>query len=206
MTFEQGLLTALIAGAISIISIWLDKKFFSLQFEKKIVDFNFFIKKKHEVYPELHKKILMAESRTKALRGGASFPDYNEYDIDDIKKYLEGYDLLESKKKSILDKWIINKKEAIENLIKSLILLKYQHASKEIFELRNYFWFSVIYIDEDIEAMIKDVIEKLEKLLAIYSISADPKKDREEAGMLIPEIDKLVKDIKDNLQRKMRDS
>lgn len=58
MTFEQGLWTALIAGAISIVSILLDKKFFSLQFEKKIADFNFFIKKKHEVYPELFAKVM----------------------------------------------------------------------------------------------------------------------------------------------------
>lgn len=205
MTFEQGLLTALIAGAISIVSIWLDKKFFSLQFEKKIADFNFFIKKKHEVYPELFAKVMKTTNEAKGIQCGMEIIyDFigSEANENDIVEYMTAHQFPNGKKETILQLWKNNKVSAQQEIHSLVKTLKYQRVKENWLEADEYYRKSIIYLSDELKDNLEVLFDKLTRLNGFYAGIFTGRKETVE--QVTKEMDAVLKKVIEVMKKEMQ--
>lgn len=138
-------------------------------YQRKLQDFNLYTSKRHESYVALHKLLLLAQSSVTGLVGLRNVPTYEDCNQEDISRILDYRKVHSGKKEEILSLWITARGAAIAMMTDYLRMLELQQAEIAIAEARDCFWFSKLYISNDIAATAHELIKKLKDLKAYYN-------------------------------------
>lgn len=150
-------------------------EFLKYDFNRKLVDFNLFTSKKHEVYAELFSKVLYAKSAVVGLEGLMQFLTFEDFDEEDLRKFLENKKVPKGKTNEFLDEFRSKKTdrdlENLANKVHSYIykIIDVKHAENIVREAKGYFYINAIYFSDDLYVFIKDYFIKLFQLYHIFS-------------------------------------
>lgn len=170
MTPEIILFSSIIAFVVTIATNYIDKRWFSYQFEKRMADFNFFNKKKFEVYPKLHNKITLADSRIKSLRDISHTRDFisSGDNAKDILDYMTLRKFPNGKIEEILKTWQEDKRRASDEIHSYERVFNEGDARKCFSDANNYYWFSILYLSDSIKDKARILLKNLHSLLIDY--------------------------------------
>ncbi|KGE17552.1 hypothetical protein [Paenibacillus wynnii] len=171
--------------------------------QKKIHDYSLYSVKRHEIYPQLFKLLLIAEGNIRSLFGFRRVLTFEEFNKADIKIFMEGREVVEGKQELILSLWDNQKNNAIEELKAYLKVLDIQDARKSLVEAKNYLLFSELFLSENVALKSDEVFQSLAMILA-YSEFPTPgdyrERDQLNSGLneVIAELNKqMKKDLSD---------
>jgi translation elongation factor EF-G len=176
------------------------------EYNKEMADYNLYAGKKHLVYAETSKSILEADSSIRNLFGFRRSPDLNEFNTEDIERYLNNWNLRSGKKEDFIKRWSIldsgkQKKKLIDEINGYLRKIEPQISRNILQEAKNYFFLNIVYFSDELENLIKDIFRDLSRLEAIYDAiieyppSSVDKKEREEAENLKTTIDEKISEM-----------
>ncbi len=134
-------------------------------YQRKIQDFNLFATKKHEVYGEMNKLMLIAEGKILNLYGLRTELKYEEYNSNDFQNLMEKERFPNGKISEIID--LINqgdREKAIQNMRHFRRIKEFQDSSNSLINARNYFWASNFYFSNEVEKELKIIFDKLSAL------------------------------------------
>ena len=135
-------------------------------FQRKIQDFNLFTTKKHEVYGELNKLLVIAEGNILNLYGLRTELSYEEYNKNDLTNLMEKEGFPEGKMNEIIKLFEVGDKYKAILLMKHFLRIKeFRDANNVLITARNFFWASIFYFSNEVEEKIKIIFEKLAALL-----------------------------------------
>lgn len=120
----------------------------ALENQRRIQDFNLYTTKRHEVYPELYKLILIADGNIRGLVGLRSVLTFEEFNREDLENYLKEKNVVQGKKNELLSLWDADKDRGIKKMKKYLRLLEIHQAKLTFHEAKNYFLMSELYLSE----------------------------------------------------------
>ena len=168
-------------------------------YERKIHNFGLFTSKKHEIYMELNKLLLIADGKVRGLMGLRHVPDYWSFSLEDIQKFIGPKNFMPSIKDKILSNWESNKRLAIDELEKYLRNIEFHEARTAVFEAKNYFWFSQLYLSDDVISHSKKLLDRLSRLRIHYEIP-----DRHQKQEKIDQLETEITESLDNTITTMR--
>ncbi|MBH0323396.1 hypothetical protein [Bacillus cereus] len=131
-------------------------------------EFELYVVKKHEYYPELYKHIAICTSKIKGLRGLRTVIDFRQLSEDEIAKFMEDKSFNESDKHLILSNLNTNKEAAIKNLELVLLRLEYNEAKNTYIEANNFYLLHRLYFSNEISSITKELLSDTYKLWANY--------------------------------------
>src|SRR6266446_558217 len=83
----------------------LDAEAVRAEHQRRLHDFSLYSVKKHEVYAELYRLILVADGSAGHLSGGRIVPSYQDYSADDIRAVMEGAGFTGPQREAVLRDW-----------------------------------------------------------------------------------------------------
>ncbi|PEZ05549.1 hypothetical protein CN326_13880 [Bacillus sp. AFS018417] len=172
-----------------------------LDFQRKIHDFGLYSSKRHEIYPELYKQILIAQSYILSLRGLKSVPTFVEYDSDDIKEYLGQRKVLNGKINEIVEMWERDKERAIKEVNDYMKIIEIQEAKYELSKAREQLWKNELYLSQSVCDAAQQLVKNLSSLLINYEFY-EPSL-RQENQRLTEAIQQNIVDLKDKMQEEL---
>lgn len=181
-------------------------------YQRKIQDFNIYTTNKHKSYIELYEQLLKAYTSVTTLTGLIYTPTFEEYNNNDLLKYLQERKIPEGKINEILNLWDKDNDRAKEEILKYNHLRDVSLARNNLLEAQNIYWRAQLYFSEDVINKTKIVIDKLWKI-QIYEQNILNPQTRDmyrEENSIIKEIgaareelpnklDMLIKDMKREL-------
>lgn len=179
-------------------------------FQRKIQDFNLFTSKKHEVYGELNKLLLIAENYITGLFGFRTELSYEEFDKIDLKKVMENSGFPNGKINQILNTIDEgNRIEAIIMMKKFLGLKEFRDSNNALINARNYFWSSIFYFSDKVESLVKDILSKLTSLLVkqeqIDQLPEVAQETKNKLGLESIELKREIPIILENIMEQMKE-
>jgi hypothetical protein len=130
-------------------------------YQRLIRDFDLFTTKRHEIYPELFKSILIADGHVRNLRGGTYSLTFEGFNDKDIRQYLEEKNVPSGMADIFVESWKHGgavRKDTVASIKKYIGRLDIQKARMVIDDAKRYYYLSAIYISDDVS---KDVDEAL---------------------------------------------
>lgn len=118
--------------------------------QRRMLDFNLFTTKKHEVYSKLFNCFLLAEGQATAL-GIVEYPDLEKYDEFQLEEFLKKIGMPITDILHFLNNWKDGEKSNLNNRI--FIFYKNQEiikARKYQVEAYNYYLISSLYLSEEV--------------------------------------------------------
>jgi hypothetical protein len=135
------------------------------EFQKQIHDFTLYNTKKHEIYSELYKLLLIAFGYSSSLVGFRTMPDYSEYSASDLKKALEEKQLLGSK----IDEFVtlLQKDPSLaDKEIKSYLkIIEPQIATSKYNDAKNFYLLNELYLDEGISNVVEQTLDEISRFI-----------------------------------------
>jgi len=181
-------------------------------YQRKIQDFNLYTTNKHKSYIELYDQLLKAYGAVTTLTGLIYIPTFEEYNNNDLLKYLQERKIPEGKIDDILNLWDRDKEKAKKEIFKYDHLRNVMLAKNNLQEAQNIYWRAQLYFSEDVINKTKIVIDKLWKIQIYEQNILNPQtRDmyREESSIIkeigaareeLPKkLDMLIKDMKREL-------
>ncbi|MFA5839866.1 MAG: hypothetical protein WC890_04325 [Candidatus Margulisiibacteriota bacterium] len=169
-------------------------------YQKKLSDFNLYVQKKHQIYSELFKYIMIADGKVAGLRGCKEFPTFQEYNKMDIEEYLLKLKVPRGKIEDIINIWVADNDLAKKEVRIYLDLAGFNNAKKALIEANNCYWLSVIYLSEAVNNECRPLLDKISSLLTIYEFkeassefNKDSKTLKEEIAALISSLTSIMK-------------
>ncbi|HFR4182788.1 MULTISPECIES: hypothetical protein [Bacillus] len=151
------------------------KTIFQLEMEKQkselskiSKEFELYIAKKHDHYPELYKHIAICTSKIKGLRGLRRVIDFRQLSEDDIEKFMEDKTFNEKDKQSVLSNLHINKTLAIKNLESVLLSIEYTEAHNSYAEANNFYLLHRLYFSDQVSSITRELLSNARKLWVNY--------------------------------------
>lgn len=170
-------------------------------YQRKIQDFGLYTTKRHEAYAEVYKLVLIAYGKVTDLRGLRRVLSFEDYDSEDIKKYLEEKKIPTRKITEIVGKWDVDREIAVKEIRGYEKLRFFQEARNDYAEARNYLYLNELYMADEIVKDVGNVLERLGKLLINYEYPDAG--TRTENQSLIKEIDGGLVTVKDSMRKEL---
>lgn len=164
-------------------------------YQIKLSDFNLYVQKKHAIYSELYRLLMVAEGKISGMRGLKWLPTFEEFDEVDVVKYLEHKNVTHGEIECVRELWKTDKKGAVKKIHDYLKNEDLKEARIAFFEASNKYWVSVIYLSDGISQKSKLFIDKMGALLSHYEFPPDVSESREERKQSREECNKLKEDI-----------
>ena len=177
----------------------------------KIENYKLYINKKHKAYSEISELLTKTHSAIFGLEGIKTFQNFNEFDENDLKQYLENKKLTHKKIEEFLSKFNQCKtakeysdfqKEVIDYLVASD-----KSVARAFFNnTKSYFWLKKIYFSSTIDELVRHFLKSADTLLIKYEIPflTIMGEEREEKKQLkksmTVDLDNIIKTMKDELE------
>ncbi|MFF3922607.1 hypothetical protein [Paenibacillus lactis] len=174
----------------------------SLRFnlQRQIHDFNQYSVKRHSLYPEVYKLLLIAHGNISSLYGLKRSLSFEEFNDQDFEMFMEKENIPLGKQTSISSMLSAgNKKDAIENLRLYLRNLEFQEARKSLQEAINLILFSELFMSDQVSKGSKKTTNLLNEML-LYTEYPEPgshkERDRinDQVGEELSELKKTMKE------------
>ncbi|WP_088338756.1 hypothetical protein [Bacillus cereus] len=131
-------------------------------------EFELYVVKKHEHYPELYKNIELCVGKVKGLRGGARGLSFDNVNQEDITKYMIERDFTESDKQLICSDWDSNKSQAIRNLEFRLQRISYNEAEEYYRTAHNFYLLHRLFFSDAVSDKAKSLLDNIYDLWMNY--------------------------------------
>lgn len=161
------------------------------EYQKQLADFNQYVVKKHNIYPELFRLLQVAQFRIKDFKAPMQPINYSTFTIQDLKAILDVKGLPNLFNEGILLEWEKIKNDGVEKIKFFVERVELMAARNSLQEFKNYFWLNVIYLSPLVEKKMEEFIKKIEELLVIYEIPDIPSSDHGKIRKLIDETDSM---------------
>ncbi|WP_342436696.1 hypothetical protein NSS79_25690 [Paenibacillus sp. FSL L8-0436] len=133
--------------------------------QKKIHDYGLYSVKRHEIYPELFKLLLLADGNVHSLYGFRRTLSFKEFNKDDIKIFMQARKVSEGKQNEVLNLWDEHKEDAIDELEAYLRVLEIQDARRSLIEAKNYLLLSDLFLSESVSLKSDELFRTLNTIL-----------------------------------------
>ncbi|CAG7651724.1 hypothetical protein ACFQI7_27885 [Paenibacillus allorhizosphaerae] len=138
-------------------------------YQRKIADFNLYTAKRHESYMDLYDKVLLADGYIRSLMGFQNRPDYREYGLEDLEKWLKSFNLLSNKIEEFKNKWTktegvdkTRERQELHREIGNYIrMVEVQVANLKLSEAKNYFLSKRLYFSDEVIVLTSAIIADL---------------------------------------------
>lgn len=176
-------------------------------------EFELYVAKKHEYYPELYKHIQLCYGKVRSLRGLQKGIDPYANNKKDIEKLMSDRDFTEKQKEAVLSDWDADKNLAIHRIEFILQRINYNEAQESHREAHNFCLLHELYFSDKISSSVSDILLEIYTLWTRYNPNQEhweAKNDKyiteflEKNAILIKSIDKqigeLLNDLRDELK------
>lgn len=174
----------------------LEKKEINLEIEKVKLEqnqlfknFELFIQKRHECYPELYKLFEIANGQIRQLRGNRRRLTFQNSSATDIENFMRERSFTNYDLEFILQNWDNNKPAALQILDNRLRRIEYEDASSKYIEANDYFFFNQIYLSDEVERIVNEIRNDLYDLWVNYDLDIGAGVPLDENQRLIQQID-----------------
>jgi hypothetical protein len=144
-----------------------------LDIQRKIYDFNLYSSKKHEIYAELYKKVLIAHGQITGLMGFRKSINLNFLDKSYIIEFLKNNNFNENDITELSHDWDLNRKTQVDKITKYLRNKEINEADSKLVEANNYYLESKLYMSNKIDNISNELIDEIRKLFIIYEMAND---------------------------------
>lgn len=187
----------------------LEKKEINIEIEKvkleqnqQYKNYELFIEKRHESYPELFKLIELSNGYIRRLRGFRRLLTFDNVSKLDIETYMNeklftNYDI-----QKILQIWDTNRIEAIQTLNHRLRKVEYEEAFEKYIEAADYYFFNQLYLSESVESICNKLKDDLHALWVNYD-NDNPEPVLQENRILIERIDANREVLKHTMRKEL---
>ncbi len=138
-------------------------------YQRRIQDFNLYTSRKHEIYPEVYKKIFEAESNLLQIYGVKYYPDFNQWSISEIEQNLSEFHVPQGHLTRIIQMWNTNKQNAIQELIKIYNEIEKNRAYNSFDAAKNTWLLSSLYLSKIANKLCEILFQKLASYMVSYS-------------------------------------
>lgn len=121
---------------------------------------------KHTIYPELYKKLLIAEGALLVNEGLRFTLDDSVLTDDDIKGILEQNNVLASQIDEILSTLKRDRNAGIEKYRKMIMQCEVSEARRALTDAKNYFFVNELYLTEHVSNAVSKVLSPTDKISA----------------------------------------
>ncbi|MEI4713447.1 hypothetical protein WAG12_26120 [Bacillus cereus] len=132
-------------------------------------EFELYVVKKHEYYPELYKNIELCIGKVMGFRGITKGIDFRNVNKEDIEKYMEEKQFTQADKHLICSDWDTNKDQAIKNLQYRLERINYNEGEEYYAKVHNFYLLHRLYFSDDVSSKAKEILDKIHILWANYN-------------------------------------
>ncbi|KYG33641.1 hypothetical protein [Priestia endophytica] len=176
----------------------LSEKLEELKYRQNILlkDYELYVTKRHEYYPELYKQILVSIGKITGLRGSRKSPIYTNADIEDIKSLMEFKNFTNLDRKLIEENWKDNRQKAINILENRLRKIEYNEAEISYLEANNFRLLNILFFSDTVSSISQKLLDVIRELWINYSPEEVPTRDPD----YIPKMDKKNKQLKKDIQ------
>lgn len=171
--------------------------------QKKIHDYGLYSGKRHEIYPELFKLLLLADGNVHGLYGFRRNLSFSEFNEDDIKVFMQARKISEGKQREILNLWNLRKDDAIDELEAYLRVLEIQDARKSLIEAKNFLLLSDLFLSELVSQKSDELFGALNKILVFIEFPSPG--DYRERDKISEEVKGLFADLKMLMRKDLSD-
>lgn len=127
------------------LQIQLESKKFD--FQRMGYDFNLYRTKRHEVYPEMYKLMMIAIHELKVVVHQWSFPQFGTFTKEGLCSYLETRSVREEKIKELTSNWgSVSLIE--EHFIYEIKMAEWNRLRQKFIDANEFFWSTEIYLSE----------------------------------------------------------
>ncbi|MBP1763156.1 MAG: hypothetical protein H6Q65_214 [Firmicutes bacterium] len=138
--------------------------------QRRLTDFSLFAVKKHERSIELYEKLCNARNkvlwRNNPLRQLPAFTDYNK---EDMREFLDKYNITRAHKEEMLLLWETNFKDAVDKIYKVMTSQEDLDASKAISEAVKAHLQADLYLPRDVSSEVDQFTSQLNQLAFLCS-------------------------------------
>lgn len=139
-----------------------------MELNKLSKEFELYVAKKHEYYPELYKNISWCISNIKGLRGFRRVVDLRKLNEDDIVKLMEDKSFNEADKRLVLSDLEKDKEVAIKNVEWILQRIEYTEAGNSYIKANNFYLLHQLYFSDEVSLIAEKVLEESRLLWINY--------------------------------------
>lgn len=175
-------------------------------------EFELYVAKKHEYYPELYRNIELCYSKIRSLRGIQKGIDPNSYNKEDIKNLISDRGFTELQKETILSDWDADKNVAINKIQFISQRINYNEANESYIVAHNFHILHKLYFPKTISSDVSDLLSDMHKLWQQYNPDEEYweaqnekyiEKFLEDNKSLIKTIDKKIDSLFEKLQEEL---
>jgi len=168
-----------------------------LHHQRQLHDFTLYTAQRHRVYPQMFKRLLMAEGGFNALWGIMFGPDWEKQSKTDIENWVIENDFPKGASKEAIALLDTNPREAHKKLNEIMDTRKRFTARKALRDARNYQVLNELYLSAEVAA----AVEKSYQALVRYSVQAEDEENadynvltnrRDEAQIALNETKKVM--------------
>ncbi|PEC65307.1 hypothetical protein [Bacillus toyonensis] len=180
-------------------------------------EFELYIVKKHEHYPELYKNIELCSDKVQYLevnQRGIGFErqiNFRKFNKEDVKKYMSDKSFTEADKELILSSWDTSRNIAIRDLELSIDKVEYNEAQDIYKAAQSFFLLHRLFFSDEVSSIAKNILDNIYVLLVNsnpdYTLSKNGETQqqlREENEKLNEKIFKLRIDLFKHLQKELK--
>lgn len=151
------------------------KTTFQLEMEKQKTElskiskeFELYVVKKHEHYPELYKNIELCIGKVTGLRGKVRGIDFRNANKEDITRYMTEKHFTELDKERICSNWDNNKQQAIRDLNHRLEEINYNEANEYYKTAHNFYLLHRLFFSDEVSIKSRELLDKIFELWFNY--------------------------------------
>lgn len=114
-----------------------------------------------EIYPELYKKLLLAEGPISGLVGLRYLPDWKEWDEKQVDTFLREKEIAEIERKRIVELFRTGAQNRATEIQSVLDLISLRKIESDIREAKNYYLLKSLFISDEVKDDINNVFNEL---------------------------------------------
>lgn len=167
------------------------------EYQKQLQDFSLFNTKRHEIYPHLFSLLIESQGYISQLTGLRTEPDFTEYSSDNLNKYLEKKQLLNSKIREFVTLLEHDSQLANKEIKKYLKIIEPQIANGKYSDAKNYYLLNELYLSNTTSELVDKCLQAIGGLIIdteyyyVYNERPDTSFSRQKQT-----IDQLVQEVK----------
>jgi hypothetical protein len=144
-------------------SLRLDAENVRADHQRRLHDFSLSSLKKHEIYAEAFRLLLIAEGALAQLSGGRVTESYDEHSGDDMLRIMTGVGFTAPQKAAVLRDWDTDRRSAMKAFNGAMHNVEMANARAAMLEANNYTLVNSLYLSEPLWKLVTEILSTLNK-------------------------------------------
>lgn len=164
-------------------------------YQRKLTDYKLFTEFKHTIYRQIFSKIILTYAHCFRPFGLKEYPNFQNYTLKEVIDQIKSLNVLDELIIFINSNWDKNKHDCIKKIRKVYDFKDAEESRKCQIEAKNYFYENILYVSNDIEKLIKEVLSKIIEINIIWETCEDFSNVSEEELKKIREYEKELQEL-----------